>query len=89
MEEILLVLMHKKLLAKDSVPQALKNIVDQWMKFSKDESVSIYGPSIPLGQGDRMSEIDADMEPPKSDPDVVMIMEKMKSLLNGVETSLG
>ena len=84
-EEILLVLMHKKLLAKDSVPKALKNIVDQWMKFSKDESVSIYGPSIPLGQGDRMSEIDADMEPPKSDPDVVMIMEKMKSLLNGVE----
>ena len=85
-EEVLLVLMHKKLLAKDRVPQALKNIVDQWMKFSRDESVSIYGPSIPLGQGDRrMSEIDADMEPPKSDPDVVMIMEKFKSLLNGVE----
>ena len=85
-EEVLLVLMHKKLLAKDSVPQALKNIVDQWMKYSKDESVSIYGPSIPLGQGDRrMSEMDAEMEPPKSDPDVVMIMEKFKSLLNGVE----
>jgi len=32
-----------------------------------------------------MSEMDAEMEPPKSDPDVVMIMEKFKSLLNGVE----
>ena len=56
------------------------------MKYSKEESVSMYGPSIPLGQrGRRMSEVVAEMEPPRSDPDVVMIMEKFKSLLNGVE----